>query len=132
MPAEEAMRILIGFSFDYLKNNPDFVRLISDENAHKGVIINEITEVQETNRPIIILMESTIERGISEGIFRKGLDPLHVYLSIAGMTFFYFSNIYTLSRAFSRPLDTPAALAERRAHIVDFTLNAIRSRGPSA
>ena len=61
-------------------------------------------------------------------MFRRGLDPLHVYLSIAGMSFFYFANVHTLSRAFNRPLGSPRAIDERRAHLIDFALNAIRSR----
>src|SRR5262245_32396982 len=36
LPAEAAMRELVGFSFDYLAKSPDFVRILADENAHKG------------------------------------------------------------------------------------------------
>jgi TetR/AcrR family transcriptional regulator len=44
------------------------------------------------------------------------------------MSFFYFANVHTLSRIFNRSLGSAAAIAERRAHIVDFVLNAIRAR----
>lgn len=128
LPAEEAMRRLIEFSFDYLAENPDFVSLISDENAHDGRHLQESADVEEVNRPIIDLLRETLERGTAEGIFRKGLDPLHIYLSMAGMAFFYFANIHTLSRVFSRSLGSENAIAERRAHIIDFVLNAIRAR----
>ncbi|HEV7276827.1 MAG TPA: TetR/AcrR family transcriptional regulator [Devosiaceae bacterium] len=130
-PAEEAMRKLVEFSFDYLAENPDFVRILADENAHGGRHLQASATVEEMNRPIIELISRTLERGMEEGIFRRGLDPLHVYLSIAGMSFFYFANVHTLSRAFNRELREPSAVAERRAHIVDFALNAIRSRGPA-
>lgn len=129
LPAEEAMRKLVEFSFDYLHEFPDFVRILADENAHYGRHMQASETVEQMNRPIIELMRKTLERGVEEGVFRRGLDPLHVYLSIAGMSFFYFANIHTLSRAFNRPLGTPAAVDERRAHITDFALNAIRSRG---
>lgn len=127
-PAEEAMRRLIEFSFDYLAQHPEFVSLISDENAHGGRHLQVSAGVEEMNRPIIDLLRETLDRGTAEGVFRKGLDPLHVYLSIAGMAFFYFANNHTLSRVFSRPLRSEEAVAERRAHIVDFALNAIRLR----
>lgn len=127
-PAEEAMRRLIEFSFDYLKQNPEFVALIADENAHDGRHLQVSARVEEVNRPIIELLRETLERGMRDGIFRKGLEPLHIYLSIAGMAFFYFSNVHTLSRIFNRSLDAETAVAERRAHIVDFVLNAIRAR----
>jgi TetR/AcrR family transcriptional regulator len=125
-PAEEAMRKLIEFSFDYLAKSPEFVRILSDENAHGAEHLKGSDVVTEVNRPIIELIRTTLDRGVSAGVFRKGLDPLHVYLSIAGMSFFYFANLHTLSRAFDTDLKTQRGVAERRAHIVDFALNAIR------
>lgn len=127
-PAEEAMRRLIEFSFDYLSKHPEFISLLADENAHRGRHLRDSPRVEELNRPIIDLIRKTLRRGTADGVFRKGLDPLHIYLSIAGMSFFYFGNIHTLSRIFSRDLGADAAISERRAHIVDFTLNAIRAR----
>lgn len=127
-PAEEAMRRLVEFSFDYLAAHPDFVALLADENAHGGRHLQGSTDVEAVNRPIVDLLTETLKRGEADGVFRKGLDPLHVYLSIAGMAFFYFANIHTLSRIFNRPLASPADTAERRAHIVDFTLCSIRLR----
>nr|WP_309504563.1 TetR/AcrR family transcriptional regulator [uncultured Roseovarius sp.] len=128
LPAEEAMRRLVEFSFDFLSENPDFVRILSDENVHGGAHLSSDKEVGTMNRPILDLLGETLARGVADGVFRRGLDPLHVYLSFAGMAFFYFSNTHTLSRAFDRDLLDAAAVAERRAHIVDFTMNAVRSR----
>jgi TetR/AcrR family transcriptional regulator len=130
LPAEEAMRKLVEFSFDYLYKSPDFVRILADENAQYGRHLTSSSSVVGINQPIIEMIRVTLERGIVDGVFRRGLDPLHVYLSIAGMSYFYFANIHTLSRAFGRILDTREALDERRAHIVDFCLNAIRARTP--
>ena len=127
-PAEEAMRRLVEFSFDYLAEHPDFVALLADENAHGGRHLQGSVRVEEVNRPIVDLISETLRRGEADGVFRKGLDPLHVYLSIAGMAYFYFANIHTLSRIFNRALGSADAVAERRAHLVDFALNSIRLR----
>lgn len=127
-PPEEAMRRLIDFSFEHLRDNRDFVRLLADENTHGGRHLIGLDTVRDANSTIIELIGETLERGVRDGVFRRGLDPLHVYLSIAGMSFFNFANVHTLSRIFDRVHDTPAAHAERCAHIVDFTLNAIRVR----
>lgn len=128
LPAEEAMRRLVEFSFDFLASSPEFVRILADENAHAGRHLQFSSGIEKMNRPIIELIRTTLDRGVADGVFRRGLDPLHVYLSIAGMSYFYFANIHTLSRAFDRRFDAPAAQAERRAHIVDFALNALRVR----
>ncbi|UYV36816.1 TetR family transcriptional regulator [Rhodobacteraceae bacterium D3-12] len=128
LPAEEAMRSLIEFSYEYLRQNRDFVRLLADENAHRGRHLNGSESMADINLPIIQMISQTLDRGVEEGIFRRGIDPLHFYLSIAGMSFFYFANIYTISRAFGREFDTPEAQLERRAHIVDLAMNGIRQR----
>lgn len=128
LPAEEAMRSLIEFSYEYLRQNRDFVRLLADENAHRGRHLNAAESMADINMPIIQMISQTLDRGVEEGIFRRGIDPLHFYLSIAGMSFFYFANIYTISRAFGREFDTPEAQLERRAHIVDLAMNGIRMR----
>jgi TetR/AcrR family transcriptional regulator len=125
-PAEEAMRKLIEFSFDYLAKSPEFVRILADENAHLGQHLKGSDVVAEVNQPIIELIRTTLARGVKTGVFRKGLDPLQIYLSIAGMSFFYFANLHTLSRAFDVDLSTPRGISKRRAHIVDFALNALR------
>ena len=126
LPAEKAMRDLIEFSFDYLAKSPDFVRILADENAHGGVHLRGSDIVKEVNRPIIELLRKTLARGAAAGVFRPKLDPLHVYLSIAGMSFFYFANLHTLSRAFDADLGSPRGMAERRTQIVDFVLRALK------
>ena len=58
--------------------------------------------------------------------FRSGVDPVHLYISIAGLSYFYFSNIHTLSVIFARRLDSPAEMAKRRAHAVEVILGYLR------
>ncbi|MGN6486770.1 MAG: TetR family transcriptional regulator [Devosia sp.] len=126
LPAEAAMRALVEFSFDYLARSPEFVRILADENANGGKHLQGSGIVKEVNRPIIDLLRKTLGRGVAAGVFRPGLDPLHVYLSIAGMSFFYFANLHTLSRAFDPRLASPEGIAERRGEIIEFVLAALR------
>ena len=42
------------------------------------------------------------------GIFRAGVDPVQLYVTIAGVSYFYLSNIHTLSVIFDAPLDGEA------------------------
>jgi TetR/AcrR family transcriptional regulator len=126
LPPEAAMRALVEFSFDYLARSPEFVRILADENANGGKHLQGSGIVKEVNRPIIDLLRKTLGRGVAAGVFRPGLDPLHVYLSIAGMSFFYFANLHTLSRAFDPRLASPEGIAERRGEIIEFVLAALR------
>jgi TetR/AcrR family transcriptional regulator len=121
LPPRDAMRALIKFSFDYLDQNRDFVALMSDENAHSGEHLNGSSKLELMNRPIIDMIRQTLERGD----FKKDLDPFQVYISIAGLSFFYFSNAHTLSRIFGRSLLDEEAVATRRQHVVDFAMAAL-------
>ena len=53
-------------------------------------------------------------------MFAPGLDPLHVYLTMASLSVFYLSNQYTLSVIFGRELGEPERARRlggaRRAH----------------
>jgi TetR/AcrR family transcriptional regulator len=72
------------------------------------------------------MLEETLARGAREGIFRDDMDAVNVYISIAGISFFYFSNNPTLSAIFGRNLRSEQTIAQRRAHVIDFALSALR------
>jgi len=121
-----AMRRLIEMSFDYLAENRDFVFLLTDENLHRGKHLKQIVNLQRLNTPLLGTLDDILKRGAEEGLFRKGMDPLQVYISIAGLGFFYFNNIYTLSAIFGRNLDGAAEVAVRRRHVVEMMMSALR------
>ncbi|MFK5977510.1 MAG: TetR/AcrR family transcriptional regulator [Rhizobiaceae bacterium] len=121
LPARDAMRVLIEFSFDYLDKNRDFVALVTDENTHLGRHLDDSKQLEPMNRPIIEMIKETLDRGD----FKEGLDPYQVYISIAGLSFFYFANSHTLSRIFGRNLLDYVSVAERRRHVVDFAMSAL-------
>jgi hypothetical protein len=64
-------------------------------------------------------MTQLLDRGARQGVFRSGIDPVQLYITIASLGFFYLSNRHTLSTIFGRDLNTSGALAERGRHIVD-------------
>jgi hypothetical protein len=51
-----------------------------------------------------------------------------MYITIAGMSYFYLSNQHTLSAIFGRSLLTPRAKKERLAHMIDVTLSYLERR----
>jgi TetR/AcrR family transcriptional regulator len=124
--SEGAMRRLVGFTIDYLVQNPEFVALLTDENMHRAVHIQDSRILVDLRPRFVGLIAKTLARGAEEGVFRTGIDPEEFYISIAGMTFFYVSNIHTLSVLFGRDLQDPEAIARRRAHILDFVFAALR------
>lgn len=123
---EEAMRVLVGFSFDYLADHPEFVALINDENRMDARHLKASEKVTEMHSPIVRLVEETLTRGVKAGVFNDRFGPVNLYLSIAALSFFYFSNRSTLSVIFDRDMGSPAQAARRRQHVIDLVLSALR------
>ena len=123
---EEAMAQLVGFSFDYLAEHPEFIALLADENRNQGQHILESERLQKMHSPFIDMLEATLERGVNSGVFRPDFDAINLYISIAGISYFFFSNNFTLSAIFGKRLGSRAALAQRRRHVIEFALNALR------
>jgi TetR/AcrR family transcriptional regulator len=121
----EAMRTLVGYSFDYLVEHPEFIRLLNDENAQGAPHAAKSEELTEMHWPLLELLTETLKRGATEGVFRDDMDPINVYISIAGLSYFFFSNNPTLSAVFGKKLNSPQAIAQRRKHVIEFALAAL-------
>ena len=119
---DEAIRRLIGFTWTYYLEHPEFLTLLNSENLHRGRHIADAPDLVDVNVPLIRTLGDVVERGRREGIFRGGVDPLQLYISIAGLAYFYLSNNSTLSVIFGRDLMAKKALAERVSHINDVVL----------
>lgn len=126
MAPEAAMETLFGFSFDYLARHPDCIGLLNHENAQGAKHVRDSRSIQSTNSPLIELIASALARGVEAGLFRHGVDPLHLYISVAGMSYFFFSNRLTLSSAFDRDLVSAASVAGYRSHVVAFAMAGLR------
>jgi len=123
---EKAMQRFVEFTFDYLDENRDFVVLLTDENLHGGRHLKDSQALQSLHSPLISVLDEVLKRGAREGVFRPGIDPRQIYISIAALGFFYFNNLHTLSTIFGKDFGAKSAIAERRQHVVDFVMNALR------
>jgi len=63
----------------------------------------------------------------AEDAIRAGLDARQLWITIIGICYFFFSNIYTLSVIFDADMEAPASIAARRTHVVDFVLRGVRA-----
>ena len=102
------------------RRNTDQARRPSGWNSW----LNRCAEPKTSDRTARV--RTIVRRGERQGLFWPGVDPVQLYISIAGEGYFYLSNRYTLSRIFGRDLMTPRALAGRARHIRQTILNAVR------
>ncbi|HEX2541748.1 MAG TPA: TetR/AcrR family transcriptional regulator [Caldimonas sp.] len=126
----QAIRTLVAFTWRHYLEHPEFLALLNSENMHRAGHLKRSGRIRQMNSPLIETLATIVERGRRDGSFRAGVDPLQLYVSIAGLAYFYLSNNHTLSAIFGRSLMTPAALDERLAHITAVVLGYLTSRGP--
>jgi TetR/AcrR family transcriptional regulator len=124
---ELAIKRLVEFNFDYSRTHPEMISLINSENLHRARHLKASAKVRQLHSPFVKLIGDILKRGVAKGVFRPGLDPVEVYITIAAVGYFYLSNNWTLSAIFGRDLGTPAANRRRRRHNVDMILNALRA-----
>lgn len=127
LPPVEAMRKLVRFTFKYFLDHPHFVTLLNSENLHRARHIRRSPRVKEINSPVIAALKDILKRGRSQGVFRGGVDPIQLYISVAGVSYFYFSNLHTLTTIFGRDLMKRRALDDRVKHVTDVILGYLRA-----
>jgi TetR/AcrR family transcriptional regulator len=123
---ERAIRKLIEASFDHLSSHPDFIVLLNDENRSGARHVRGSKRLEAMHSPLVSMVSRILREGVRAGTFRKSVDPVHLYISIAGLSYFFFSNTSTLSAIFGKDLSSAAARRARRKHVVDLVLQALR------
>lgn len=122
LPPREAIARLVAFSWQYNLEHPEFMNLLGSANRHQGLLGQSSTRVRRMHSPLTTMIESILQRGAASGEWRSDVDAVQLYISIAGLSYFYLSNNYTLSTIFGRNLKAPKARAERLAHMTAMVL----------
>lgn len=126
LPADQALRAMVGHNFDYHFDHPEFVRLVMNENVHHGAHISKIPSLKARNRSVIEALATILDKGVREGLFRDGVDPVGLHTTISALSFYNVSNRYTFLHNFGVDFSEPGTRARRREEIVDCVLTLVR------
>jgi AcrR family transcriptional regulator len=126
MKPEEGMRYLMEFNFKFCSRNPEFIALLNAENLHKASYLRDSKKIRELYTPLLVVITDLLQRGQKSGVFRKNVDPVDLYTTIAALGFFYFSNVHTLSTIFGRNLLSQKEQKARMEHSSDVILGYLR------
>ena len=126
LPPEDALRKLVGFTVDYQLAHPEFIRLVMNENILKGQYLKDSKAIQRLNVPAIAGLERVYARGVAAGVFRAGLDPVDLHMSISALSVFNVANRHTFSLIFQRDLEGPAEVIARRDSIIEMVVRFAR------
>lgn len=122
----DGMRELVLFTWRYFLAHPEFLSLLGTENLHKAAYLRRSKRIRELHSPLVGMISALLERGETAHVFRAGVDPVQLYVTIAALGFFYLSNVHTLSTIFGRDLSARASIEARGQHIVDVVLGYLR------
>jgi TetR/AcrR family transcriptional regulator len=103
---EQAIRRVIARHFEFLADNPAFVKLLLWENLNEGRLLAKHPGLL-SKAPIIERLRELLERGRDRGELAGVGDIRHLLVLMIGMCFIYFSNRHTLRQAVGLDADRP-------------------------
>jgi TetR/AcrR family transcriptional regulator len=83
-------------------------------------------KLEAMHSPLVSMVSKILNEGVRAGTFRKGINPVHLYISIAGLSYFFFSNTPTLSAIFGKDLSSAVNKRARRKHVADLVMQSLR------
>ena len=123
---EDALRRLVGFTFDHHHGNEEYIRLVMSENMQRGAYLAQSKIIQKLNVPAIQAIRTLYQRGVAQGIFRAQLDPVDIHKSISALAFFNVSNQHTFGLIFKKNTQSPQAITARRDSIIEMVVRFVR------
>ncbi|MBZ7926629.1 TetR family transcriptional regulator [Ensifer sp. 2YAB10] len=114
-----ALAKLVQFTWEYYLKNPEFITLVNSENLHRAKHLKKSEVIKVASRKFVNMVGDILERGASQGIFRPGIDPVQLNITIAAIGYYYLTNRFTGSIIFERDLMAKEAIDERLQFNVD-------------
>jgi TetR/AcrR family transcriptional regulator len=117
-----AMEQLVHHTFAALENNPHAIRLLNEENKHRGKYIRKSKRMRDLYNPLVETISFILDRGCKDGVFRASLDPTVVYLTLSSLCYHYLSNQYTLEIALDKDLSSAMSRQQWLDHVTGLVL----------
>jgi AcrR family transcriptional regulator len=93
----DGLLTMFDFIHEHFAAHPELIRLLSAENLLEGAFLKNSTATPSVASPVVQHINTLLQRGEADGSIRAGLDPLHLYVVMVGLSYFHKSNVYTLS-----------------------------------
>jgi AcrR family transcriptional regulator len=120
-----ALERLVRFTWDYYLKNPEFITLVNSENLHRAKHLKKSERLKVYSRRFVGMVNAILDRGVAEGVFRPGVDPVQLNITIAAIGYYYLTNRFTGSIVFERDLMAKDALEERLRFNIDTILRLV-------
>lgn len=122
----DAMLQLFEFTYEHFAAHPRLISLLSGENLLKAKFLKRSKQTPVISSPVLTQLQKIIERGEAMGQFRKGIEPLQLYVLIVSLSYFHLSNGYTLSVIFEQDVFNPDWLSRHKLIARDVVMRYVR------
>lgn len=97
----DGMAKLVRHGWLHLNRNPEFISLLNSENLNKARYLKRSKLIRSLQSPLMDTLRDLLQRGVRDGVFRSDVDAVQLYITLAALSYFYLSNIHSLSAIFS-------------------------------
>jgi len=125
---ETAIVRLVEFTWKYYLKHPEFLTLVNSENLHRAKHLKASKLIKEASSQFVKMVKAILDRGVETGVFRAGIDPVQLNITIAAIGYYYINNHYTGSIVFERDLMSEENLGARLAFNLETILKLIKQK----
>ena len=123
----DALETLVRFTWDYYLDNPEFITLVNSANLHRGRHLEGSERLRMASRRFVTMVQGILDRGIADGVFRPGIDPVQLNITIAAIGYYYLTNRFTGAILFERDFMARSALDQRLAFNIETVMRLVEA-----
>ena len=123
----EALETLVRFTWDYYLENPEFITLVNSANLHRGRHLEKSERLRTASRRFVDMVRGILDRGVAAGVFRAGIDPVQLNITIAAIGYYYLTNRFSGAILFERDYMTTEALDSRLSFNIETILRLVEA-----
>jgi AcrR family transcriptional regulator len=123
---EEAIATLVRFTWTYYLQHPEFLTLVNSENLHRAKHLKKSEVIRTVSGQFVSMVKAILDRGVAKGVFRDGIDPVQLNITIAAIGYYYLTNRFTGSIVFERDLMAAENLDQRLKFNLDTILRLVK------
>jgi hypothetical protein len=120
------MARLVQFTWNYYLAHPEFLTLVNSENLHRARHLKTSEAIRQSSGQLVAMVGRILERGVKAGVFRPGVDPVQLNITIAAIGYYYFTNRFTGAIVYERDFLAPEHLDARLAFNIDTILRLLK------
>lgn len=121
---KETIRLYIEHLFNFLKDNPTFIKMVMWENLNEAKYM-KLSNAPKIKNVSVKVLEKVLKQGIQEGIFKESININEIIISINLFCFSCFSNVYTMTDIMNIDFFNGEEMEQRLLYVTEMILNYI-------